>query len=174
MDRMLVGYARCSDPNRTVRIRLQGLAGRLFVSARSPGRHRAGDGEQRGGLGAGVRARAPPEDIEQQPPDRIGRIMHRAADVELDTNRARPGLREALAACRSGDTRMVTKLDRLAPSLTDARHRRGTDRGRQLRESPAGSSDGSRSVVPHGPVRALAAGHHDVIATTAQADRTRH
>ena len=38
------------------------------------------------------------------------------------TNRARPGLREALAACRSGDTLMVTKLDRLARSLTDARN----------------------------------------------------
>ena len=38
------------------------------------------------------------------------------------TNRARPGLREALAACRSGDTLVVTKLDRLARSLTDARN----------------------------------------------------
>ncbi len=37
------------------------------------------------------------------------------------TNRARPGLREALAACRVGDTLVVTKLDRLARSLTDAR-----------------------------------------------------
>jgi DNA invertase Pin-like site-specific DNA recombinase len=37
------------------------------------------------------------------------------------TNRARPGLREALAACRSGDTLVVTKLDRLARSLPDAR-----------------------------------------------------
>jgi len=36
-------------------------------------------------------------------------------------NRARPGLREALAACRSGDTLVVTKLDRLAKSLPDAR-----------------------------------------------------
>ena len=36
-------------------------------------------------------------------------------------NRARPGLREALAACRYGDTLVVTKLDRLARSLTDAR-----------------------------------------------------
>jgi DNA invertase Pin-like site-specific DNA recombinase len=31
-------------------------------------------------------------------------------------------LREALAACRSGDTLVVTKLDRLARSLTDARN----------------------------------------------------
>lgn len=37
------------------------------------------------------------------------------------TNRVRPGLREALAAVRSGDTLVVTKLDRLARSLRDAR-----------------------------------------------------
>jgi len=36
-------------------------------------------------------------------------------------NRARPGLRKALAACRAGDTLVVTKLDRLARSLSDAR-----------------------------------------------------
>lgn len=32
-------------------------------------------------------------------------------------NRDRPGLREALAACRSGDVLVVTKLDRLARSI---------------------------------------------------------
>ncbi len=37
------------------------------------------------------------------------------------TNRDRPGLRQALAACRSGDTLVVTKLDRLARSVPDAR-----------------------------------------------------
>ena len=37
------------------------------------------------------------------------------------TNRKRPGLGEALAACRAGDTLVVTKLDRLARSLPDAR-----------------------------------------------------
>lgn len=37
------------------------------------------------------------------------------------TTRARPGLREALAATRDGDTLVVTKLDRLARSLPDAR-----------------------------------------------------
>lgn len=37
------------------------------------------------------------------------------------TNRERPGLREALAACRSGDTLVVSKLDRLARSVPDAR-----------------------------------------------------
>ena len=36
------------------------------------------------------------------------------------TNRERPGLRIALAACREGDTLVVAKLDRLARSLRDA------------------------------------------------------
>jgi DNA invertase Pin-like site-specific DNA recombinase len=36
------------------------------------------------------------------------------------TNRERPGLREAMAACRAGDTLVVTKLDRLARSVPDA------------------------------------------------------
>ncbi|MBS2966983.1 recombinase family protein [Actinocrinis puniceicyclus] len=37
------------------------------------------------------------------------------------TNRERPGLREALAAVRAGDTLVVPKLDRLARSVPDAR-----------------------------------------------------
>lgn len=37
------------------------------------------------------------------------------------TNRTRPGLKEALAACRRGDVLVVTKLDRLARSVSDAR-----------------------------------------------------
>nr|WP_246223729.1 recombinase family protein [Pseudarthrobacter psychrotolerans] len=36
-------------------------------------------------------------------------------------NKERPGLREALAAVPAGDTLVVTKLDRLARSLPDAR-----------------------------------------------------
>lgn len=35
-------------------------------------------------------------------------------------NRDRPGLAQAIAACRSGDTLVVTKLDRLARSVPDA------------------------------------------------------
>ena len=37
------------------------------------------------------------------------------------TNRARPGLDQALATVRQGDTLVVTKLDRLARSVPDAR-----------------------------------------------------
>lgn len=37
------------------------------------------------------------------------------------TTRDRPGLVQALAACRGGDTLVVTKLDRLARSVPDAR-----------------------------------------------------
>ncbi len=37
------------------------------------------------------------------------------------TKRERPGLGKALAACRNGDTLVVSKLDRLARSLPDAR-----------------------------------------------------
>src|SRR3984957_14989918 len=37
------------------------------------------------------------------------------------TNRKRPGLDQALAAVRSGDTLIVPKLDRLARSVPDAR-----------------------------------------------------
>jgi DNA invertase Pin-like site-specific DNA recombinase len=37
------------------------------------------------------------------------------------TNRARPGLDQALAAVRRGDTLVVPKLDRLARSVPDAR-----------------------------------------------------
>ena len=41
--------------------------------------------------------------------------------IYVGTNRERPGLREALAACRAGDTLVVTKPDRLARPLPDAR-----------------------------------------------------
>jgi len=50
------------------------------------------------------------------PPDRIY-VDHGITG----THRQRPGLREALAACRPGDTLVVTKLDRLARSVPDAR-----------------------------------------------------
>jgi DNA invertase Pin-like site-specific DNA recombinase len=55
------------------------------------------------------------------------------------TNRERPGLREALAACREGDTLVVTKLDRLARSLPDARAIADELTSRQVRLSLGGS-----------------------------------
>jgi hypothetical protein len=45
-------------------------------------------------------------------------------------NRSRPGLNNALAALREGDTLVVPKLDRLARSVPDARDRRFARRTR--------------------------------------------
>jgi len=42
-------------------------------------------------------------------------------DTAISNYQSQPGLREALAAVRAGDTLVVTKLDRLARSLPDAR-----------------------------------------------------
>lgn len=55
------------------------------------------------------------------------------------TNRDRPGLREALAACREGDTLVVTKLNRLARSLPDARAIADELQARQVRLSLGGA-----------------------------------
>jgi len=55
------------------------------------------------------------------------------------TNRERPGLREAMAACRDGDTLVVTKLDRLARSLPDARAILEELTARQVKLSLGGS-----------------------------------
>lgn len=62
------------------------------------------------------------------------------ADVGLSgTNRDRPGLREALAALRAGDTLVVTKLDRLARSVRDAADIAADIEQRGARLSLAGS-----------------------------------
>jgi DNA invertase Pin-like site-specific DNA recombinase len=58
--------------------------------------------------------------------DALNRLGVAAERIYVDhgltgTNRDRPGLRTALAVCREGDTLVVTKLDRLARSLPDAR-----------------------------------------------------
>lgn len=63
------------------------------------------------------------------------------------TNRERPGLREALAACREGDTLVVTKLDRLARSLPDARAIADELTARQVRLSLGGSVYDSDDAV---------------------------
>jgi hypothetical protein len=55
------------------------------------------------------------------------------------TNRDRPGLRLALAACRAGDTLLVTNPDRLARSLHDARDILGELTRRNVKLSFGGS-----------------------------------
>ncbi|MDN3496937.1 recombinase family protein [Planococcus sp. APC 4015] len=66
------------------------------------------------------------------------------------TNRARPGLREALAAVRSGDTLVVTKLDRLARSLKDAR-----DIADELTRKGVALSLGASTYDPTDPIGRL-------------------
>jgi DNA invertase Pin-like site-specific DNA recombinase len=63
------------------------------------------------------------------------------------TNRYRPGLREALAAVRAGDTLVVPKLDRLARSVPDAR-----DIGDSLAERGVKLSLGGTVYNPNDPL----------------------
>ena len=55
------------------------------------------------------------------------------------TNRDRPGLREALAAVREGDMLVVSKLDRLAHSVPDARAIADELTGRKVKLNIGGS-----------------------------------
>lgn len=66
------------------------------------------------------------------------------------TNRDQPGLREALAACREGDTLVVTKLDRLARSLRDA-----TDIAEELTQREVRLNLGGAVYDPTDPVGRL-------------------
>ncbi|MBF4625772.1 recombinase family protein [Clavibacter sp. VKM Ac-2872] len=66
------------------------------------------------------------------------------------TNRDRPGLRAALAACREGDTLVVTKLDRLARSLRDA-----TDIAEELTQREVRLNLGGAVYDPTDPVGRL-------------------
>ena len=59
------------------------------------------------------------------------------------TNRARPGPREAMAAVRAGDTLVVSKLERLARSLPNAR-----DIADELTAKGVSLSLGGRSYDP--------------------------
>jgi DNA invertase Pin-like site-specific DNA recombinase len=68
------------------------------------------------------------------------------------TNRDRPGLTRALAACRAGDTLVVTKLDRLARSLPDARDILDELTKRYVKLSLGGSI--------HDPTAAIQRSHH--------------
>lgn len=62
------------------------------------------------------------------------------------TKRARPGLDQALAALRDGDTLVVPKLDRLARSVPDARASAAIDLG--LSDSRVGDSGKLGAVHP--------------------------
>jgi len=55
------------------------------------------------------------------------------------TNRERPGLRDALAACEDGGTLVVTKLDRLARSVPDAHAIAQELEGRRVKLNLGGS-----------------------------------
>ena len=66
--------------------------------------------------------------------------------------RARPGLDQALAAVRAGDTLVVTKLDRLARSVPDAREIADQLRAREVKlalgpSTQAGYSPGCQSCL---------------------------
>src|SRR5260370_36978464 len=65
------------------------------------------------------------------------------------TNRTRPGLREALAACRAGDTLVVPKLDRLPPP--PPRSPRTAGGPPRPRPPPAPSAPGPRPAAPGRP-----------------------
>ncbi len=81
------------------------------------------------------------------------------------TNRERPGLREALAACRAGDTLVVTKLDRLARSLPDAREILDDLTKREVKLSLGGSV--------HDPTDPVGRLLFNVLAMVAEFERTR-
>ncbi len=66
------------------------------------------------------------------------------------TNRQRPGLEKALAAVRAGDTFVVTKLDRLARSIPDAR-----DIANELVDKGVALSIGGSIYDPTDPVGKL-------------------
>src|SRR3954468_7670280 len=70
----------------------------------------------------GLHRRTGPDRPARRPGHARGRPRAGLPRPRADRNEPGPaGLREALAACRDGDTLVVTKLDRLARSLPDAR-----------------------------------------------------
>ena len=78
-------------------------------------------------------------------------------------NRDRPGLREALAAVRGGDTLVVTKLDRLARSVRDA-----ADLADELTKRGVSLSLGGNIYDPKDPIGRLL---FNVLAMVAEFER---
>ena len=68
------------------------------------------------------------------------------------TSRARPGLDQALAAVRKGDTLVVPKLDRLARSVPDARAWRASSLTRCVHTVPVSRFAGRRADA-HGVIQ---------------------
>ena len=62
----------------------------------------------------------------------------------------RPGLRQALAACRAGDSLVVTKLDRLARSVDDA-----ASIAQELEQTGVALQIGAETYDPHNPTGRL-------------------
>jgi DNA invertase Pin-like site-specific DNA recombinase len=62
----------------------------------------------------------------------------------------RPGLRQALAACRAGDSLVVTKLDRLARSVADA-----ANIAQELEQTGVALQIGAETYDPHNPAGRL-------------------
>lgn len=87
--------------------------------------------------------------------DALGALGVEEENIYVDhgltgTTRARPGLDKALAAIRAGDTFVVTKLDRLARSVPDAR-----DLAEQLTRKGVALSLGGSVYDPSDPVGRL-------------------
>ncbi|MGH3622197.1 MAG: recombinase family protein [Sciscionella sp.] len=79
------------------------------ITGPRPGPHRATPTSDRVGC------------LRQSDLPRLCRCRHNLDHGLTGTNRRRPGLDQALAAVRAGDTLVVPKLDRLARSVPDAR-----------------------------------------------------
>ncbi len=76
--------------------------------------------------------------------DALAALVVEPARVYVDhgftgRNKNRAGLREALAACRDGDTFVVTKLDRMARSVSDAHEIAGDPASREIKLNIGGS-----------------------------------
>lgn len=78
-------------------------------------------------------------------PDRIY-VDHGLSGRSID----RPGLRQALAACRAGDSLVVTKLDRLARSVADA-----ANIAQELEQTGVALQIGAETYDPHNPIGKL-------------------
>ncbi len=105
--------------------------------------------------------------------DALENMRIRAKRIYVDhgltgTNKNRPGLREAMAGCRAGDTFVVTKLDRLARSMRDAHSIADELVSREIRLSiggPVHDPNGPRGKMLFTVLAMVAAFEGDLIRT---------